>query len=200
VLKRTSAAVRSVGLLVSLAVLLTQTAVAMPASNGAGVGAVQVPQDAPPPPAPSDVLNAKRIFVENTGSSSEMYTRFIAALNAWGRYTVVSSSTQADLIFELRDEPLSVVMVQPSSKVVLSTVSASYVPPERDQDKEETLAVQNLVSAIKQFLGTPLSAQETTQIAAPEVGKHQGLIVTLVILGSLAIAGGVVAALHGRGH
>lgn len=196
--KRISLAVRSVWVSVALAIVLTQTAVAMPASNGAET--TQAPQAAPPPPAPSDVLNAKKIFVGNEGASAEIYTRFVAELNAWGRYTVVGSPAQADVIFELREDPLSVVMIEPSSKVVLTTVSASYVPPQRDQDTEETLAAENLISAIKQLVGTPLTAQETNQLTPPEVGKHQGLIVTIAIVGSLAIAGGVVAALHGRGH
>jgi hypothetical protein len=146
------------------------------------------------------VLHAKRIFVENEGASPAIYTRFVAALNAWGRYALVNSAAQADVIFKVHDEPLSVVIVAPSSGVVLATVSAQYVPPQRDPDEEATLAAQNLVSAVKQLVGTPLSTQETTQITPPDVGKHQGLIVTIVIVGSLAIAGGVFAALHGRGH
>jgi hypothetical protein len=74
------------------------------------------------------------------------------------------------------------------------------VPPERDQAKEATVGAQNLVSAIKQLVGVPLSAQETVEITPPQVGKHLGLIVTIVIVDSLAIAGGVFAALHRRGY
>jgi hypothetical protein len=138
--------------------------------------------------------------MENASGSPETYTRFVATLTAWGRYTLVNSPTEADVIFAFHDEPLSVVMIEPSAQVVLTTVSASYVPPQRDRDKEATLAAQNLVIAIKQLVGEPLSAQETAQITPPVVGKHAGLIVTIVIVGSLAIAGVVFAVLHGRGH
>jgi hypothetical protein len=195
-----SMAVCSVTLITASAIVLAQTAVTLPMYGQVGSGGGQAVQAAPAPPAPSDLLKAKKIFVGNEGASPEIYTRFVAELNAWGRYTLVDSPAQADVIFGLREEPLSVLVLEPSSKIVLTTVSASYVPVERDQDKEATMAAQNLVSAIKQLVRTPLSPQETAQITPPQVGKHQGLIVTIVILGSLAIAGGVVAALHGRGH
>jgi hypothetical protein len=77
-------------------------------------------------------------------------------------------------------------MIAPSTQVVLATVSASSVPPQKDQDKQATLAGQNLVSAIKQLVGAPLSAQKTAQITPP-----RNLIVTVIIVGSLANAGGV---------
>jgi hypothetical protein len=63
-------------------------------------------------------------------------------------------------------------MIAPSTQVVLATVSASSVPPQKDQDKQATLAGQNLVSAIKQLVGAPLSAQKTAQITPPVVGEH----------------------------
>jgi hypothetical protein len=113
---------------------------------------------------------------------------------------LVNSPAEADVVFAFHDEPLSVAMIEPSTQVVLTIISASYVPSRRDQDQEVTLAGQNLVSAIKQLVGAPLSAQETVQLTPPVVGKHAGLIVTIVIVSSLAIAGAVVAVLHGRGH
>lgn len=182
-----------------IAFVATQTAAALPAVNLAGAEAGKA-QEVVSPPAPSDVVNAKKVFVEDEGASPETYSRFVAALSAWGRYTLVRSPSEANVIFAFHDEPLSVTVIEPSTQVVVTTVSAPYVPLRRDQNQEATLAAQNLVSAIKQLVGAPLSAQEIAQITQPVVGKHSGLIVSIVIVGSLAIAGGVFALLHGRGH
>lgn len=189
------------GVFILLAALVgTQTAAAMPPPILTRAEAQPLQQAAPAAPAPSDVVNAKRVFVENASGSPEIYSRFVGELTAWGRHTLVNSPAEADVVFAFHEEPLSVVMTEPSTPVILTTVSASYVSPQRDPDKEATLAAENLVSAIKQLLGVPLPARETAQITPPVVGKHAVLIVTVVIVGSLAIAGGVFAVLHRRGH
>jgi hypothetical protein len=183
-----------------MTLVATQTAAAMSPAILTSAEAAPMQQIAPAAPAPSDVVNAKRVFVENASGSPEIYSRFVADLAAWGRYTLVNSPAEADVVFAFHDEPLSVAIIEPSTQVVFTTVSASYVPSRRDPDQEATLAAQNLVSAIKQLVGAPLSAQETVQLTPPVEGKRAGLIVTIVILSSLAIAGAVVAVLHGRGH
>jgi hypothetical protein len=83
---------------------------------------------------------------------------------------------------------------------ILATVSAPDVPPQRNQGEEETAEAENLVSAIKQFVGVPFSAQETSALAPPMKHKHSGLLFGCIVASSLAIAAGVVLLLHGRGH
>lgn len=199
-MKRSSWVVRSIGIAAFLAILMTQTAAALPTLSPMPGEAGQNSQTAPAPPPPLDLLNAKRVFVQNNAASPVMYSHFLAGLRAWGRYSLVDSPARADVVFEVRDEPLSVVVVQPSTNVILATVSAPDVPPQRNQVDEETAEAENLVSAMKQFVGVPLSAQETSALTPPVKNKHGGLIFGCSVAASLAIAAGVVLLLHGRGH
>ncbi|MGA7155279.1 MAG: hypothetical protein WBY53_00435 [Acidobacteriaceae bacterium] len=191
---------RSVGVALCVVLFVTQSAEAMPVLLAGSSANMPRQQVAPAAPVPSDVLNAKKVFVGNAGSSPELYSRFVADLTACGRYTLVGSPAQADLVFEFHDEPLSVVMVEPSTQVVLTTVTAPYVPPQRDQDQEATISAQNLVTSIKQLIGAPLSTQDMAGITPPPPMKHGRLLIGIIIGGSLAIAGGIVLLLHGRGH
>ena len=70
----------------------------------------------PPPtaPVPPAILSAKKIFVANAGADSGLfphpfggnpdraYNQFYAALKADGRWELVSSPREADLVLELR--------------------------------------------------------------------------------------------------
>lgn len=197
-MKRSSLAVRSIGLTVFLAILMTQTVAALPTLSAIPREAWQNPQTAPPPPR--DLLNAKRVFVQNNAASPVMYSHFLAGLRAWGRYSLVDSPAQGDVEFKVRDEPLSVVVVQPSTNVILATVSAPDVPPQRNQGDEETAEAENLVSALKQFVGVPLSAQQASALTPPMKDKHSGSIFGCIVVASLAIAAAVVLLLHGRAH
>jgi hypothetical protein len=65
-------------------------------------------------PVPSSLLNAKTVFISNAGADSGLfphpfngdpdraYNEFYAAVMSWGRYQVVASPAQADLVFELQ--------------------------------------------------------------------------------------------------
>lgn len=199
-MKRSSLPVRSIGLAVFQAILMTQTAAALPTLRPMRGEAWQNPQTAPAPPPPRDLLNAKRVFVQNNAASPVMYSHFLAGLRTWGRYSLVDSPAQADVEFSVHDEPLSVVVLQPSTNVILATVSTPDVLPQRNQGDEETAEAENLVSALKQFVGVPLSTQETSALIPPKKDKHSGLIFGCIMASSLAIAAGVVLLLHGRGH
>jgi hypothetical protein len=71
------------------------------------------PQDTAP--APSQIATAKKVFVSNAGSDAIAadslrragdpnlpYSRLVAALKSWGKYELVTSPADADLVFELR--------------------------------------------------------------------------------------------------
>jgi hypothetical protein len=65
-------------------------------------------------PVPPLLLNAKKIFISNGGADSGLfphpfsgdpdraYNEFYANIESWGRYQVVATPQEADLIFELQ--------------------------------------------------------------------------------------------------
>jgi hypothetical protein len=93
-----SALLRSIACLCSIALL-------------SGVAEAQRPATAPVPPT---LLSAKRVFISNAGADSGLfphpfsgdpdraYNEFYADVESWGRYQIVASPAQADLIFELQ--------------------------------------------------------------------------------------------------
>jgi hypothetical protein len=80
--------------------------------------AAQAPSQSPPPmplaPVPTPLLSAKKVFISNAGADSGLfphpfsgdpdrpYNEFFAAIQAWGRYQIVTDPSDADLVFELR--------------------------------------------------------------------------------------------------
>jgi hypothetical protein len=77
-------------------------------------GEAQISTPPPVAPVPPAVLSAKRIFVANAGADSGLfphpfsgnpdraYNQFYAAFKADGRWQLVSSPREADLVLELR--------------------------------------------------------------------------------------------------
>lgn len=76
----------------------------------AAVIEAQQPKEAPPAPTPQQILAAKKIFIANAGSldadiakhyeisPDAAYNEFYAAMKSWGRYEIVSTPSDADLI------------------------------------------------------------------------------------------------------
>jgi hypothetical protein len=58
-------------------------------------------KDVPPVPLPTVVVNAHKVFLTNGGGSDLGYDAFYAAMKDWGRYQIVGSPEEADLIVEL---------------------------------------------------------------------------------------------------
>jgi len=72
-------------------------------------------KQAPPAPIPAPILAAKRIFIANagwdtpfyypalfSGGSTRAYDQFYAAMKSWGRYELVASPSDADLIVQVQ--------------------------------------------------------------------------------------------------
>jgi len=55
----------------------------------------------PAAPLPAAISSAKKIFLSNGGGSNLAYDAFYAKMKEWGRYDVVGSPDDADLIVEL---------------------------------------------------------------------------------------------------
>ena len=79
--------------------------------------AADQPKEAvPPAPIPSQILNARKVFVSNaganlytlpayiashTGSPNGLYDEFYAATKNWGKYELASAPADADLVLEI---------------------------------------------------------------------------------------------------
>jgi hypothetical protein len=81
---------------------------------GGRLYATQKSKLAPSAPIPSLILSAKKVFVANgggdeslfgpqyTGGPDRLYDEFYAGMKSWGRYELVGSPEDADLVFEIR--------------------------------------------------------------------------------------------------
>jgi hypothetical protein len=58
-------------------------------------------KDIPAAPLPAVVVNAKKIFLTNGGGSNLAYDSFYSEMKQWGKYEIVGSPEEADLIVEL---------------------------------------------------------------------------------------------------
>jgi hypothetical protein len=52
-------------------------------------------------PLPAVIVNAKKIFLSNGGGSNLAYDAFYSDMKNWGKYEIVGSKQEADLIVEL---------------------------------------------------------------------------------------------------
>ena len=68
-----------------------------------------------PAPIPAQILTAKKVFIANgggdisgyegatySGGPDRAYNEFYSVMKAWGRYELVASPSEADLVFEMR--------------------------------------------------------------------------------------------------
>lgn len=58
-------------------------------------------KDVPLAPLPSAITNAKKVFLTNGGGSDLAYDEFYSDMKSWGKYEIVGSPDEADLIVEL---------------------------------------------------------------------------------------------------
>jgi hypothetical protein len=74
----------------------------------------QASRPTPPAPVPAQILSAKKVFISYMGTDgmakrafqrehqeNKPYDEFYAAVNAWGRYELVNTPGDADLVYEL---------------------------------------------------------------------------------------------------
>jgi hypothetical protein len=70
----------------------------------------QQPADPPIAPVPAQILSAKKVFISNASGLGETpagvaaltYNGFYADIKDWGRYDIVLTPVDADLVFEIR--------------------------------------------------------------------------------------------------
>jgi hypothetical protein len=61
-------------------------------------------KDIPPAPLPTAIVNAHKVFLSNKGGSDLAFDAFYQAMKGWGKYELVGSPNDADLIVELSYE------------------------------------------------------------------------------------------------
>ena len=61
-------------------------------------------KDIPPAPLPSAIISAHKAFLSNKGGSDLAYDAFYQSMKTWGKYEIVGSPDDADLIVELSYE------------------------------------------------------------------------------------------------
>ena len=74
---------------------------------------------APDAPIPTQIMAAKKVFIANgggdqlteddpifTGGPDRAYNQFYAAIKSWGRFNIVGSPAEADLLLEIRQDVL----------------------------------------------------------------------------------------------
>jgi hypothetical protein len=110
---------RPVSILLCIVLSGTQISQAAPIVAAPIPAESQATSTAAAAPVPPELRTAKKVFVENDGASIDRYNRFVAALKAWGYYTLVDSPENTDVIFGFQGAPLKVTIKQPSSTIRL---------------------------------------------------------------------------------
>jgi hypothetical protein len=179
---------------------------------------IRAQQTTPAAPVPAQIQQAQTIFLTNSGSdpnfpidATKAYNDIYAALQTWGRYKLVNSPDQADLVFHLKAiAPLTDVsgnrggvysvtspafqltIRDPKSNIALWTITSPVNVTGKNQVLERWVSISetNLVSRVKVVAGQPLSPDETADLTT--VPKYHTtrtvLIVTGVVVGA-AVAG-----------
>ena len=185
------------------------------------VQTVRAQQTTPTAPVPSQIRQAQTIFLTNSGSdpnfpidATKTYNDIYAALQTWGRYKLVSSPEQADLVFQLRGiAPVTDVtgnrggvysvttpafqftILDPKSNIALWTITSPVSVTGKDQVLARWISISetNLISRVKVVADQSLSPDETADLTT--VPKYHNGKATLIVLGAFvgaAVAGGLI--------
>jgi hypothetical protein len=166
-------------------------------------------------PVPAQISASHTVFLSNLGADASFpvdatraYNDIYKALATWGRYQLVSSPDQADLIFQLRgvstlstygandsvytvnNPAFQLTIVDPRSNVTLWTITSPVALAGSKQTWARWLAISetNLVSRIKVVAGEQLAPTETADLTTVPNYHHTRL--ALILVGS-AVAFGV---------
>lgn len=145
-----------------------------------------------PAPVPAQIAAAQKVFVSNAGGASleavidetvfnggpdRPYNQFYAAMKSWGRYELVSSPSDADLILEiswvLTDTglrlpvlgQLRLVVIDPKTHVTLWNIT-EYVRGAillSNRDKNFDQAMNTVVARMKGLMAAPPPTADAVQ-------------------------------------
>ena len=144
-----------------------------------------------PAPFPAQIARGKKVFVSNAGGDSNglfsgeprrLYDQFYTALKSWGRYELVGSPAEADLVFEIgfsnpfvtvdvsgnggivssravSDPQFRLVIIDPGTRVILWVFTEHLAPAlmqgNRDKNFDQTLSF--LVNDLQNVAGQPVA-------------------------------------------
>ncbi|MGH9686348.1 MAG: hypothetical protein ACRD5K_04560 [Candidatus Acidiferrales bacterium] len=145
-----------------------------------------------PAPVPTEIAAAKKVFISNggganleniyhvtvvSGGTDRSYNQFYAAMKAWGRYDLVPSPADADLVFEiswslpgsdlkLPTGRLRLVILDPKTRVKLWAIIEYAQGAMRlsNRDKNFDQAMDAVVDRLKTLVEPPATAVKS---AAP---------------------------------
>jgi hypothetical protein len=172
-------------------------------------------------PVPSQIQQAQAIFLTNSGSDpnfpideTKAYNDIYAALQTWGRYKLVSSPEQADLVFQLRDiAPITDVtgnrgdvysvtspafqltILDPKSNIAIWTITSPVNVTGKNQVYARWVSISetNLVSRIKVVADVPLSPDETADLTTfPKYHATRTILIVTGVAVAAAVAGALI--------
>jgi hypothetical protein len=156
-----------------LCVALAFTALSLPALNGQETKGAAAP-------IPAQILTAKTVFISNAGGDewdlysggpNRAYNQFYAEMKSWGRYEIVPTPADADVILEIRqpnrsehtlDEPLRLTIFDPKTHVILwaFTEHIPFANRGKIHDQHFDQALAKLMEDVKTLGGQPAVASE----------------------------------------
>ena len=152
-----------------------------------GISGAQQPKDAVPAPIPPQIASSHKVFISNAGGESfeavigqtvfnggpdRPYDEFYTSMKDWGRFELVSSPADADLVFEvswaLTDTglrlpvlgQLRLVVIDPKTHITLWTFT-QYVRGAMllgNRDKNFDQAMTTVVNHLKLLAVPPVAA------------------------------------------
>jgi hypothetical protein len=179
-------------------------------------------QTTPAAPVPSQIQQAQTIFLANSGSDpnfpideTKAYNDIYSALQTWGRYKLVNSPDQADLVFQLKgiapitdvsgnrggvysvtSPAFQVAILDPKSHIALWTITSPVNVKGKNQvlARWVSIAETNLVSRIKVVADQPLSPDETADLTTvPKYHSARTAVILIGVVGGAAVAGVLIA-------
>jgi hypothetical protein len=133
------------------------------------------PPAPPPAPVPSQLLAAKKLFISNGGEDTWLdydakhdpnltYNEFYADMKSWGKYELVSTPTDADMVFEIHlllqerspSPQLKLLILDPKSHITLWTLNQFATAANRDATARKNFdkAMNALVATIQGLVTT----------------------------------------------
>ena len=181
----------------------------------------QTAQAVPSAPFPTQIASAHTIFLVNGGadanfplSEGQSYDQVYAALKTWGRFTLVGSAADADLIFNLREiAPITditgnregtysitspafrLTITEPKSHTDLWTITSPVTIPYKRSTRAHwtDVAITNLISRTKVLVNQPLTATESDDLTS--LPKTHATRNTLLLVGGFVTVAAVSAVL-----
>src|SRR5277367_6367713 len=170
---------------------------------------IRAQQPTPAAPVPSQIQQAQTIFLTNSGSdptfpidAPKSYNDIYRALQTWGRYKLVNSPDQADLVFELKgiapvtdvsgnrggvysvtSPAFQVTILDPKSNIALWTITSPVNVTGKNQVLARWVSISetNLVSRVKIVAAQPLSPDETADLTT--VPNYHNARTALIVVG-----------------